>query len=491
MKLNELLAPLGLSAPEKEIGAIAQSTADACPDSLFVCIKGLANDGHALAVLAYEKGCRVFLCERPIDMPSDALCFIVPNTRLALALLASRFYGEPSKKLRVVGITGTKGKTTTAELLTQILNENGFPAGYIGTNGILVSGRRSPTINTTPDPLTLQRALHDMVEAGLRAAVVEVSSQSLAQHRVDGITFSALVFTNLFPDHIGAGEHPDFASYKASKRRLFAEFEADTILYNKDDPAAREIVFPTTAKKVVACSTTDKSADACADEIALIGQNSQPGVSATLSMGGENTLLHLPLPGDYNAKNALLAAATAKAVFDIPLANASGTLSHASVAGRAEWIPLSNGAHVVIDYAHNGESLRQLLLTLREYRPRRLVCLFGSVGGRTKLRRKDLGAVAAHLADEAYLTSDNPGNEDPMAILSDIAAAFVGSKTPYHMIPDRREAILAAVKNLSKGDLLVLAGKGQEDYQLVGDEKIPFSERAILKEAEQLLSIPK
>ena len=489
MKLCELLSVLGLASPELEITNIAQSTEKAAPDSLFVCIKGMAADGHELAPLAYEKGCRVFLAERPLDLPSDALTFIVPSTRLSLALLAAHWYGYPSKKLSVVGITGTKGKTTTAELLAKILNENSVPAGYIGTNGIHFADRHSPTANTTPEPMTLQKTLSDMVAAGMKAAVIEVSSQSLVQHRVDGTTFSALLFTNLFPDHIGVGEHPDFASYKAAKRRLFTEFEANAVIYNQDDPAAKEVIFPALAKRIVACSTERQSADAYAEEIRLTKQRGQPSVSMKIRMGDETVGTQLALPGEYNAKNALLAAATAKAIFGIPLSDSAKTLAHAKVAGRAEWFALSMGGYAVIDYAHNGESLRQLLLTLREYHPKRLVCLFGSVGGRTKLRRKELGAVAAHLSDEAYLTSDNPGEEDPMAILRDISAAFAGSKTPYHMIPDRREAILEAVKALSAGEILVLAGKGQEDYQLIGKEKIPFSEREILKEAETALPI--
>ena len=491
MKLCELLAPIGLSGPEIEIASIAQSTAEACPNSLFVCIKGMTADGHELARLSYEKGCRAFLAEHPIDLPDDALVFLVPSTRHALALLAAHWYGYPSKRLTVIGITGTKGKTTTAELLAKILNENGIPAGYIGTNGICFSERRTPTSNTTPDPMTLQKALSDMATAGLRAAVIEVSSQALLQYRVDGTTFSALLFTNLFPDHIGVGEHPDFASYKAAKHRLFTDFNAKTVLYNKDDPAASEIVFPTTATQIVACSIEDSGADACAHNVRLTKWQGLPGVAMALSMDKESTEAQLSLPGEYNAKNALLAAATAKAVFGITLAGSAKTLAHAQVAGRAEWIPLPMGAYAVIDYAHNGESLRQLLLTLREYHPNRLICLFGSVGGRTKLRRKELGAVAAHLSDEAYLTSDNPGTEDPMAILNEIAEAFAGSKVPYRMIPDRKEAILQAVKSLNAGDILVLAGKGQETYQLIGKEKVPFSEREILQEAEAMLKLTK
>ena len=491
MKLSELFSVLHLPAPKTEISKIAQSTHEPCQDALFVCIKGLSADGHEIAHLAYEKGCRVFLAEHALNLPDDAQVFLVPDTRLALALLAARYYNDPSKKLKVIGITGTKGKTTTAELLTKILNDNGVPSGYIGTNGIAIASRRFPTANTTPDPLTLQKALHDMVDAGMKAAVLEVSSQSLFQHRVDGTTFSALLFTNLFPDHIGVGEHPDFASYKAAKKRLFDAFSADTVLYSKDDPVANELVFPNLAPRSISCSTEDQTADAYAAKIHLVKNQGQPGVAMTLCMEDECVDAQLSMPGTYNAKNALLAAATAKAVFGISLERSAKSLANASVAGRAEWISLSMGAHAVIDYAHNGESLRQLLLTLREYHPKRLLCLFGSVGGRTKLRRKKLGAVAAHLADIAYLTSDNPGEEDPMAILTDIAESFAGSNTPYYMIPDRREAILRALQDLQKGDILVLAGKGQEDYQLIGKEKVPFSERAILKEAEELLKLPK
>ncbi|MBQ7173425.1 MAG: UDP-N-acetylmuramoyl-L-alanyl-D-glutamate--2,6-diaminopimelate ligase [Clostridia bacterium] len=491
MKLSELLTPLGFSAPGIEVDAIIQSTIDAGPNTLFVCIKGLAADGHELAPKAYEKGCRAFIAEHPLALPADALCFFVPDSRAALASLAATWYHNPSRRLAVVGVTGTKGKTTTAELLAKILCDNGIPAGYIGTNGISYGDKHFPTANTTPDPLTLQKALFDMAECGMKAAIIEVSSQAIVQHRVDGINFSALLFTNFYPDHIGVGEHPDLASYQAAKHKLFAEFEAETILYNADDPAAREIVFPNLAKSLFACSTEDESTDFFAKNICFTKDNGLPGLSMTLLAKGETADCKLSLPGMYNAKNALLAAACAKAVFGVSLSDAAKSLAHASVTGRAEWILLSSGAHAVIDYAHNGESLRQLLLTLREYRPERLICLFGSVGGRTQIRRQELGEVAASLSDLAILTSDNPGEEDPTAILLDIANAFVGSPTPYKIIPDRREAILYAVRELKKGDILVLAGKGQETYQLIGKEKIPFSEREILKEADEAMKVSK
>lgn len=490
MTLSELLAPLGLVAPERGIDSISQSTEKITPSSLFVCIKGLHADGHELAPIAYQKGCRAFLAERPLDLPGDALCYLVPDSRAALASLACTYYHNPGRRLKIVGVTGTKGKTTTAELLAKILCDNDIPAGYIGTNGISFAGKRFPTSNTTPDPLTLQQSLFEMAECGMKAAVIEVSSQALLQHRVDGIPFSALLFTNFSPDHIGVGEHPDLASYLMAKHRLFAEFETETILY-LDDPTAGEIVFPNLAKKVFSCSTEDESADYCGKDLRLTKDKGLPGVALTISGKEESADCHLPLPGRYNAKNALLAAASANAVFGISLAEAAKSLADASVTGRAEWILLSNGAHAVIDYAHNGESLRQLLTTLREYHPTRLICLFGSVGGRTQIRRQELGEVAAALCDLAILTSDNPGEEDPAAILSDIANAFAGSSTPYKIIPDRREAIFYAVRELKKGDILVLAGKGQETYQLIGKEKIPFSEREILKEADETMKVSK
>ncbi len=485
MKLTNLLQ--GISSekklPDLEIQVITEKASEADESSVFVCIKGARADGHDFAADAYARGCRVFVCERSISLPSDATVISVESARLALANLACELYQNPSHRMRLIGVTGTKGKTTTAQLIAQILNASEIPCGYIGTNGISYGQVKRHTVNTTPDAVTLQATLAGMLKSGVRTAVIEVSSQALMQYRADGTRFETVIFTNLSPDHIGPREHPDFDHYKHSKMRLFSEFGAKNAICNVDDPAFTEMLKDTCATRILTCSTEREDVDFAATEIALSSEKDKLGVSFSLVTQGKSArFCELPMLGTFNASNALLALATAIGVFEIAPSQAVEALKHACVEGRSELVALGRGV-AVIDYAHNGVSLSHLLSTLRQYAPRRLIVLFGSVGERSQMRRRELGEVAARLADHAILTSDNPSNEDPNAIIDEIAKAFVGSNTTYEKIPDRREAIEHAVSLLRDGDVLVLAGKGHEEYQLIGDTKIPFSEREILKSA--------
>ena len=463
-----------------EITHITNDSREAKNGSLFVCIKGFSTDGHLFAKKAYDNGCRVFVCEKNIFLPEDATIILYPDTRKALALLSFALYNTPSDELIVIGITGTKGKTTTAHLIRHILNRMGHSCGYIGTNGVLFGSEEYPLSNTTPDAVTLQSTLRRMLDAGIRSAVIEVSSQALMQHRADGTRFETVIFTNLYHDHVGMNEHPTFAHYRDCKRRLFTDFGARLAVCNTDDPATAEMLSGTSADRVIACSTAG-TGDFRAESIAPLRTPSMLGTSFTVTHQNEQLTCTLPLSGRMNVGNAVLALATVKEAFGIPLRVAAEALQDASIAGRSEVIPLPNGACAVIDYAHNGESLSQLLSSLREYAPTRLSVLFGSVGERSQMRRAELGHAAARLANRAILTSDNPSKEDPSAIIKEIAKAFDGSSTPYIAIPDRTVAIAYAVKTAIAGEILVLAGKGHETYQLIGNEKIPFSEKEILQ----------
>ncbi len=482
MKLCELLRGLTVPAqiPSQEIRELTESSAKAAPDTLFFCIRGARADGHAFAPDAYARGCRAFVAERPLSLPSDALVVLVPDSRQLLGELACRHYGHPSRKMHLIGITGTKGKTTVAHLIAHLLNTAGIPCGYIGTNGIAYGNVKQSTRNTTPDAVTLQKALSEMYATGVKTAVIEVSSQALMQHRVAGMHFETVLFTNLSPDHIGENEHRDFAHYKACKKQLFDDFGATCAVYNADDPAAEELLCNTTAKELVSCSLRSKEADFFADRISLIRNEAMLGIGFWVSSKKEACYGRLPLPGTFNAENALLAIATVTHLFGLSLSAAMCAMETVLIAGRCEVIPLPNSAAVVIDYAHNGVSLEHLLSTLRGYQPKRLIALFGSVGERTKLRRAEMGRVAHALCDLCILTSDNPGREDPEAIIEEIAAAFADGKTPYRSFPDRAKAIRAATAMTTPGDLLVLAGKGHENYQLIGTEKIPFCERELV-----------
>lgn len=483
MTVSEIIRELGLSAicPEASIDTVAQHPSQARNGSVFVCIRGARHDGHDHAPEAYRNGCRLFIAQHDITLPEDARILTVPDTRIALAQIASLCYGNPSHHMRIIGVTGTKGKTTVASMLSQILNQAGIPCGYMGTNGVAFGKISYPLQNTTPDPITLQSTLRDMLDHGIQAAVLEISSQAVYQSRIEGMQFDTCIYTNLYSDHIGPHEHPDFEHYRSCKHRLFTDYGCRLAIGNSDDPYWERMIANTSADRTVACSTQKKDTPCFAEGITPIASSAGYCTAFSVCRQEERANVTLPLLGAFNASNALLAIATARECFDVPLSLAAQILSNASVTGRTEVIRIANGATAVIDYAHNGSSLSHLLTALRAYRPTRLICLFGSVGERSQLRRRELGDAAAALADLAILTSDNPGTEDPQAIIDEIARSFQGSKTPYLCIVDRAEAIRTAVSLCQRGDILVLAGKGHENYQLIGRERLPHSDKAILQ----------
>ena len=461
---------------------ITESAAAADAGSIFVCIRGAHADGHTFAPEAYRRGCRLFVAEHALPLPPDAEVVQVPDTHAALASLACAHENYPSRELAVIGITGTKGKTTTALLLAHILNRSGVRCGYIGTNGIDTgNGCLTLTANTTPDAVTLQHALRQTVQSGCRAVALEVSSQALKLGRVAGTAFDSCLFTNLSPDHIGPTEHPDFADYAACKRSLFVDYPVRSVLCSVDDPFAQTLLTDTKAPERVTCSVGGK-ADFTARDVLPLRTATALGSTFLLHAPGAAPIpCRLPLIGGGNVSNALLAVACAVRRFGIPPAAAAEALADAVIPGRSEIIGLPCGALGLIDYAHNGVSLRRLLTELRAYTTGRLIVLFGSVGERTRLRRQELGAVAGALSDLVILTSDNPGREDPAAIIRDIAGGMQGSTVPHLEIPDRAEAIRTAAALLRSGDILVLAGKGHERSQLIGTQKVPFCEKEILQ----------
>lgn len=481
MKLSELLSITGilpaLSFPDREISGICCNSADASANSLFVCIRGYVNDGHEFAAECYARGCRCFLAEHPLDLPSDAVVITVENSRRALASVSHAFYGFPSEKMCVIGITGTKGKTSVAHILSSILNENGIRAACIGTTGIEFPGYHAETGNTTPESIELASVLADLVSRGIQVAILEVSSQALYLDRVYGIRFFATAFTNLSPDHIGSSEHPSFAHYLHCKRKLFAEYPARHAVFNAADP-----YFPAVSDGCLARKITfgTSSSDYHAAEISSVVSHGVPGVRFTLCAGKEKFPCFLPLPGEFNVQNALCAVALAETL-GVPPRQSVLSLPNAAVPGRSEPFSAPTGALFIIDYAHNGISVESVLRTLRPLCKRKLWCVIGSVGGRTELRRAAIGRAVSFLCDEVVLTSDNPDFEEPLSICEDIRNAFVRD-IPCHIIENRADAIRFAAKNAGKGDIVLLAGKGHEQYQLIRGEKHPFSERAVLEE---------
>ncbi len=483
MNIIELIRNSGtdIAVPliDTEITGICYDSRRAKSGDLFVSVRGTLSDGHDFARSAYDRGCRAFVCEyEPKNLPSDALVLYSANTRSALGLLASEFYGHPEKKLRLIGITGTKGKTSTALMIKTMLDACGLAAGYIGSNGVDFAGFHFDTVNTTPEGCDIYDYLARMVKCGIGAAVLEVSSQALYMERVRGLVFDICIFTNLSRDHIGCAEHPDMEHYKMCKKKLFSEHLNGTALINSDDPVAEE--FADTARKSgaeVKYFSTEKNADFRAQGIALTKDASGLGSSFELNTekGKLGALIHFP--GEFSVSNATAAAAVCE-LLGVPLENIARELPRISISGRFETISLG-GVDYIIDYAHNAKSLRSALTVLRKYEPRRLICLFGSVGGRTFGRRAELGAAAAELADLSILTADNPDNEPAEEIIAEIARQY-DDKEKYVAIPDRKKAIEYAMRIAEAGDIVLLAGKGHENYQLIAGRHEPFCERDIL-----------
>lgn len=499
-----LLAPAAESDRERLLDAPIRSVCcdsrAAGADSLFFCLRGMRSDGHDFASAAYRQGARAFVVEQPLPaLPRDAAVIRVPDSRAALADGAAAFYGYPARSMRIVGITGTKGKTTTACLAAHILNRCGIPTGYIGTNGADFAGLHLPTVNSTPESLELHRILRRMLDTGVRTCVMEVSSQGLWMGRVRGIPFHACLFTNLSPDHIGGVEHPDYAHYRACKKSLFTDYPLGLALCNADDAEAAFMMGGVTSP-VRGFSVSDKPAvpggvspDWLAADIRPVQRDGVPGMAFTVTAPGGSSPCFLPLPGVFNVSDALGALALCREGFGVPVAQAAEALADAAVPGRFETVthPAQPGVTYIIDYAHNGLSLAAILDTLRAYRPTRLICLFGSVGERTTGRRAELALAAANRADLCILTSDNPGCEPPEDIIREIDASFPPGACPRLRIPDRADAIRAAVALARPGDMILLAGKGHEDYQLIGTSRLPFREREILTAALDACSTAK
>jgi len=478
MNLNELIKNIPHEGGgDHEVEKIEYNSLKARAGHLFVCLSGAKRDGHDYASNAYENGTRLFLCERKLDLPEDAVQVITPDTRSALSTISADFYGRPAEKLHIIGITGTKGKTTTSLLIASILNASGKSCAYIGSNGVIINGRHIETVNTTPESLQLHHYFSMMVAEGVEYAVIEVSSQALVHNRVDNIPFEVTVFTNLYPgDHIGADEHADYDDYKNAKKRLFDRYDASFTVYNADDNEAEYMTENAKGKKIG--FAMEKDADFCGGDARLYRNETSLGVCFECTeSNGASYEVSLMSPGEFSVYNGLCAIAVCSC-FGVKGELCAEALAKTPVQGRFEIVEGIAGVTFVIDYSHNGLSLTKALKTLREYSPSRLICLFGSVGGRTQCRREEMAIAASRYADYSILTSDNPDFEDPDRVIADIAAHM--GDAAYECIADRKEAITKAVRMAREGDIVLFAGKGHETYQLICGEKVPFSEREII-----------
>ena len=416
------------------------------------------------------------MAEHPVDVPAGTAVVLVEDTRYALALISAAYFGYPAKKLKVIGITGTKGKTTTTFMIRSILEHAGISTGLIGTIEVIIGDKHVPAHNTTPESYEVQEYFAQMVAAGCKVAVMEVSSQGLKLHRTAGIRFDIGIFTNLAPDHIGENEHASFEEYMECKSRLFRQ--CDIGIVNADDEHCSDILKGHTCK--VETYGFSEKADLRASDLKLVNRPGFLGVDYHVS-GLLNFDVEIDMPGRFSVYNSLVAIAVCRH-FDIPKEDMLAALEVVQTKGRIEKVKVSDDFTLMIDYAHNAMSLESLLTTLKEYNPKRLVCLFGCGGNRSKLRRYEMGEVSGNLADLTVITSDNPRFEEPQAIIDDIKTGIAKTSGKYVEIIDRKEAIRYVIENGRPGDVIVLAGKGHEDYQEICGVKHPMDERVLIAE---------
>ncbi len=474
MLLNKVLEGIVFSTDYElniDISDIVYDSRKASSDTMFVCLCGARFDGHEYALSAYENGCRCFMVERILNLADDAIQIKVDNTRACLASASANFFNHPTKELKVIGITGTKGKTSTAHLVKALLEANGTKCGIIGTVGAYYDDVEIPTVNTTPESYELQKIFRIMLDNGCEYCVIEVSSIGLMAHRVDCVDFEVGAFTNLSPDHIGPNEHPDFEDYMYWKSVLFEI--AKYAVINIDDPAYSEMIK--NCKSPVTTYSL-KQADIIAENVSLLKNNRFIGISFDCKTPLNKFYTEVALPGYFNVYNALAAISVLYAL-NIDASKCIDALKEVRVRGRAECVYVCDDYDVIIDYAHNGLSMKSMLDTLKSYPHNRIIALYGAVGGRTQLRRKELGLITGKECDLSVLTSDDPDFEDPWNIINEIGSYVTQAGGEFVGIPDRGEAVEYALGLLEKGDILLLAGKGHEQYMKINGEYVPFSER--------------
>ena len=475
MKLYDLLADTGISLgflkEDTEITSITCDSRRVEAGCLFVCIEGTAVDGHRFAEAAQQAGAAAVVVQRDLGLHTQLMA---GNTRMAWAQICANWFGHPASRLKMIGVTGTNGKTTTTTLIKSMLEHEGYKVGLIGTIHNLIGDRVLPARHTTPDPYDLQSLLALMVVEGCDYCVMEVSSHALHQRRVAGCTYEVGVFTNLTQDHLDY--HGTMENYMLAKKELFSL--SRTGIVNYDDPWASAI------SDGVPCPLTTYSAkDDAADYVARNIRYRADGVDFELVGIGQIGRVRMQIPGQFSVYNGLCAA-TVCLKLGLPFDRVVEALSAANgVKGRAEVVPTGRDFTVVIDYAHTPDGLDNICRTLKQCCTGRLVTLFGCGGDRDKTKRPLMGAVAASLSDYLVVTSDNPRTEDPAAIIEDILAGLADTATPYTVVENRVEAIHWAIAHARAGDTILLAGKGHETYQILADETIHLDEREVVADA--------
>ena len=480
MLLSELIQTLKYEVKQgdasKEVKHLVYDSRKVTEGDVFVCISGAVCDGHDFIPQVVEKGAVAVIVEKDVEVSEDIVVIRVEDTREALAHMSAAYFGHPAEQLKVIGITGTKGKTTTTYMIKSILENAGFTTGLIGTIETIIKDEKIPACNTTPESYVVQETFRKMADAGCQCVVMEVSSQGLMLHRVSGFTFDYGIFTNLEPDHIGPNEHKDMEEYIACKSKLFSQCKVGIL--NADDSHLEEILKNHTCE--VETFGLSEKADLRAADLHLWREQGSLGVAYELS-GLLNMKVSIDIPGKFSVYNSMAAIAICRH-FGVSKENIEKALCNIRVKGRVELIKVSDDFTLMIDYAHNAMALESLLTTLKEYNPKRLVCLFGCGGNRSKLRRFEMGEVSSKLADLTVITSDNPRDEEPMDIIEDIMEGVKKADGEYVTIPDRKEAIRYCIEHGKEGDIIVLAGKGHEDYQEIKGKKYKMDERVLIEE---------
>ena len=483
MNLKYLLVGLkGLKASgdlEREIKGIDSDSRNIKKDFVFIAIKGFDVDGHEYIDQAIKNGATVVVVEKGYDVKklkdySDITIIVSENTREFLAIASSNFYDNPSKKFKLIGITGTKGKTTTTFMLKEILEKAGKKVGLIGTIAIYINGEKiKESERTTPESIELQRIFAKMVESGVEYVIMEVSSQSLKLHRVDGCDFDLVVFTNLSEDHISPKEHPDLKDYFESKLRLFQMCKKG--LVNIDDLHGVKIpdMFP---ESEITKYGVDNPGDLLAKDITITNSS----VDFKVKITDRNERIKVDIPGRFTVYNALAAIGVCKKL-GIDSEAIKEALLNVKVPGRSEMVDNKLDLPIMIDYAHSPESLQNILKAVKGYTKGRVISVFGCGGDRDSRKRPLMGEISGNIADYTIITSDNPRTEDPEAIVKEIEKGIKKTKGKYEVIVNREEAIKKAIDMAHKSDIIVLAGKGHETYQEINGEKHDFDERKVIK----------
>lgn len=456
-----------------DIKGIAYDSRNVGKGCLFVCIGGMKTDGHAYAKQALENGAAAFIAQKPLMLETEAPVIITSNTREALAYVSDKYFGHPSGRFNLIGITGTKGKTTTCFMIRSILEAAGRKTGMIGTLGVRIGDRALYTERTTPESLDLQQLFAQMADEGVQDVVMEVSSQGLALHRVKYCDFDTAVFTNLSRDHISPSEHASMDEYLEAKTLLFRYCR--TGLVNRDCSYADRVI------EKAECSILTYSINRETD-IRAVNPVYLPGaVRFGMVSPWYNRSFSVNIPGRFTVYNAL-AAASVSGVAGIPEDAVALGLERVQVPGRAEPVETGRGFSVIIDYAHTPDSLENILITVKAFTRGKVICVFGCGGDRDRTKRPMMGAISGQYADYTVITSDNPRTEDPDAIIRDIEEGIKTTSGRYTCITDRKEAIRHALTAASAGDAVLLAGKGHETYQIFADRTIHFDEREIIRE---------